>query len=219
MPKGLQHCNSGNAVEISTDSAVFAWIRPVLAGLRHSNLSRPATSVPMPATPDDLFAYLDRLNIPHATVTHPPLFTVADSQSLRGTIPGGHTKNLFLKDKADVLFLVVADEDAAIDMKSLHHRLGSKRLSFGSAALLTEVLGIPPGSVTPFAAINDAVGRVTVILDQAMMAHETLNFHPLTNTMTTSIARDDLPRFLCATGHPPRILAVSATPAGAVTAD
>jgi len=164
----------------------------------------------MPANPADLFALLDRLTIAHSTVSHPPLFTVTDSQSLRGTIPGGHTKNLFLKDKADALFLVVADEDAAIDLKSLHLRIGSKRVSFGSAALLEEVLGIPPGSVTPFAVINDTNGRVTVILDQAMMAHETLNFHPLTNTMTTSIRRADLPAFLAATNHPPRVLPVSA---------
>jgi Ala-tRNA(Pro) deacylase len=173
----------------------------------------------MTATPAELFAFLDGLKIAHSTVTHPPLFTVADSQSLRGTIPGGHTKNLFLKDKSDALFLVVADEDAVIDMKSLHHRLGSKRLSFGSAALLHEVLGVPAGSVTPFAALNDAAGRVTVILDEAVMAHETLNFHPLTNTMTTSIARDDLPRFLSATGHPPRVLAVSGSPAPAGSPD
>jgi Ala-tRNA(Pro) deacylase len=166
----------------------------------------------MPATPADLFALLDRLGIAYATVSHPPLFTVTDAQSLRGTIPGGHTKNLFLKDKADALFLVVADEDAAIDLKSLHHKIGSKRLSFGSAALLEDVLGVPPGSVTPFAAMNDTAGRVTVILDQAMMAHERLNFHPLTNTMTTSIGRDDLPTFLSATSHPPRVLAVSAGP-------
>ena len=167
----------------------------------------------MPATPAELFALLDHLRIAHATVTHPPLFTVADSQSLRGTISGGHTKNLFLKDKADALWLVVADEDAVIDLKTLHQRIGSKRLSFGSAELLGEVLGIPPGSVTPFAAINDTAGRVTVILDQAIMDHETLNFHPLINTMTTSIRRDDLPAFLSATNHPPRVLAVSARPA------
>jgi Ala-tRNA(Pro) deacylase len=166
----------------------------------------------MAATPAELFAFLDRLKIAHSTVSHPPLFTVADSQGLRGTIPGGHTKNLFLKDKSDALFLVVADEDALIDLKSLHHKIGSKRLSFGSAALLEEVLGVPPGSVTPFAAMNDTAGRVTMILDQAMMGHKTLNFHPLTNTMTTSIGREDLPTFLSATGHPPRMLAVSAGP-------
>jgi Ala-tRNA(Pro) deacylase len=173
----------------------------------------------MPATPADLFALLDRLGIGHSTVTHPPLFTVADSQSLRGTIPGGHTKNLFLKDKAAALFLVVADEEAVIDMKSLHQKIGSKRLSFGSAALLEQVLGVPAGSVTPFAAINDTAGKVTVILDQAMMTHETLNFHPLSNTMTTSIKRDDLATFLAATGHPPRVLAVSARAAPAAATD
>lgn len=166
----------------------------------------------MPATPAELFAFLDRLNIVHATVTHPPLFTVADSQNLRGTIPGGHTKNLFLKDKADALWLVVAEEDAVIDLKTLHQRIGSKRLSFGSADLLGEVLGVPPGSVTPFAVINDPAGQVTVILDRAMMAHEILNFHPLTNTMTTSIHRDDLAAFLSATNHPPWVLPVSASP-------
>lgn len=166
----------------------------------------------MPATPAELFAFLDRLNIAHSTVTHPPLFTVTDLQGLRGTIPGGHAKNLFLKDKGDALWLVVAGEDAVIDLKTLHQRIGSKRLSFGSAGLLGEVLGVPPGSVTPFAAINDTAGRVTVVLDQAMMVHETLNFHPLINTMTTSIRRDDLPAFLTATNHPPRVLPVSAGP-------
>jgi Ala-tRNA(Pro) deacylase len=167
----------------------------------------------MPATPADLFAFLDRLGIAHKTVAHPPLFTVEQSQTLRGTIPGGHTKNLFLKDKKDALFLVVASEDAAIDLKSLHRRLGaSGRFSFGSAALMREVLGIEPGSVTPFAAINDMAGRVTVILDAAMMEHQTLNYHPLDNTMTTSISREGLVKFLEATGHVPRIVAVAEPP-------
>jgi len=167
---------------------------------------------PMPATPADLFAFLDRLGIKHSTVSHPPLFTVSDSQNLRGQIPGGHTKNLFLKDKADALFLVVADEEAAIDLKKLHHKINSKRLSFGSAALMVEALGIQPGSVTPFAVINDDARRISVVLDTAMMAHAVLNYHPLTNTMTTSIARDDLVKFLSATGHRPAILPVSEAP-------
>ena len=161
---------------------------------------------PAPASPDDLFAFLDRLGIAHQTVTHAPLFTVEQSQALRGQIPGGHTKNLFLKDKKDALFLVVALEDAAIDLKSLHRRLGaSGRFSFGSADLMQEVLGVTPGSVTPFAAINDKGPRVTVVLDSAMMAHATLNYHPLVNTMTTSIGRDDLVKFLESTGHIPKI--------------
>ena len=164
----------------------------------------------MPATPAELFAMLDRLGIPHATVEHPALFTVEQSQALRGQIPGGHTKNLFLKDKKDALFLVVALEDAVIGLGGLHRRLGaSGRFSFGSAELLREVLGVEPGSVTPFSAINDTAGRVSVILDAAMMRHTTLNYHPLANTMTTSIACDDLLKFLRATGHEPRIEPVS----------
>jgi Ala-tRNA(Pro) deacylase len=164
----------------------------------------------MPATPDDLFAMFDRLGIAHATVTHPPLFTVEESRALRGRIPGGHSKNLFLRDKKGALFLVSALEDAAIELKSLHRLLGaSGRFSFGSADLLRETLGIEPGAVTPFAALNDTAGRVAMVLDAAMMAHERINFHPLRNTMTTTIARDDLVRFLAATGHPPTIMPVS----------
>ena len=164
----------------------------------------------MPATPADLFAFLDKLGIAHPTVTHPPLFTVEESQSLRGAIPGGHTKNLFLKDKKGALFLVTALEDAAIELKSLHWRLGaSGRFSFGSADVLLETLGVASGAVTPFGAINDTGGRVTVVLDAELMRHLTVNAHPLVNTMTTSIGRDDLVRFLESTGHPPRIVAVT----------
>jgi Ala-tRNA(Pro) deacylase len=170
----------------------------------------------MPATPADLFAFLDRLAIPHSTITHPPLFTVEQSRALRGRIPGGHTKNLFLKDKKDALFLVVALENAVIELKGLHRLLGaSGRFSFGSADLLGAVLGVIPGAVTPFAAINDRDGRVTVVLDAVMMAHDILNYHPLDNAMTTTIARDDLVRFLIATGHEPRIVAISGGSAAA----
>jgi Ala-tRNA(Pro) deacylase len=164
----------------------------------------------MPASPDELFAYLDRLGIPHKTVTHPPVFTVGEARELRGAVPGGHTKNLFLRDKKGVPYLVVANEDAVIELKSLHRLLGaSGRFSFGTAELLRELLGVEPGSVTPFAAINDIAGRVTVVLDSAMMVHPVLNFHPLANTGTTTISREDLVRFLEATGHRPRIEPVS----------
>lgn len=165
---------------------------------------------PTRKSPDQLFAYLDALAIPHRTVAHPPLFTVEESRRLRGQIPGGHTKNLFLRDKKSALYLVVALEDAAIDLKSLHRRLGTAgRFSFGAADLLREVWGVEPGAVTPFGAVNDAAGRVTVVLDAPMMELALLNFHPLVNTKTTAIARDDLVKFLEATGHAPRIAPVS----------
>jgi Ala-tRNA(Pro) deacylase len=164
----------------------------------------------MAVTPEELFATLADLGIAHTTVEHPPLFTVEQSQALRGQILGGHTKNLFLRDKKQSLYLVVALEDAEIDLKGLHRKLGaSGRFSFGSADLLMEVWGVTPGSVTPFGAINDTGTRVTVVLDTAMMEHETLNYHPLVNTMTTSLSREGLVKFLESTGHMPRIEAVS----------
>ena len=164
----------------------------------------------MSQSPDQLFAALDSLGIKHSTVKHPPLFTVEQSRSLRGQIPGGHTKNLFLRDKKYAIYLVVALEDAEIDLKGLHRLLKADgRFSFGSSDLLREVLGVEAGAVTPFGAINDTEGRVTVVLDSAMMQHEALNYHPLVNTMTTSINREDLVKFLESTGHIPRIERVS----------
>jgi Ala-tRNA(Pro) deacylase len=164
----------------------------------------------MPATPDDLFAYLDRLAIPHSTVQHPALFTVEQSQELRGRVPGAHTKNLFLKDKKGSLYLVTALEDAAIELKSLHNTIGAKgRFSFSAADQMRETLGVEPGSVTPLGVLNDTLGQVNVVLDTALMAHELINAHPLTNTMTTALARDDLMRFLRATGHEPLIVPVA----------
>ena len=171
----------------------------------------------MLTTPDQLFAALDALGIKHSTVKHPPLFTVEQSRTLRGQIPGGHTKNLFLRDKKYAIYLVVALEDADIDLKALHRLLGATgRFSFGSSDLLREVLGVEPGAVTPFGAINDIEGRVNVVLDAAMMEHQTLNYHPLVNTMTTSITRDDLVKFLESTGHLPRIERVSGRPPGGI---
>jgi len=165
----------------------------------------------MPAAPEDLFALLDRLGISTTTVEHPPLFTVEQSRALRGTIPGGHTKNLFLIDRKDRLFLVSAEENASMDLKRLHTKIGALgRLSFGKPELLRAALGIEPGSVSPFAAINDKDHFVTIVLDEALMRHETINFHPLINSRTTRIKREDFLRFLRATGHQPLIVAASA---------
>jgi Ala-tRNA(Pro) deacylase len=165
--------------------------------------------LPVPATRQDLFARLADLGIDTRTVDHPAVFTVAESSNLERELPGGHTKNLFLKDKKGTLFLVVALGRAHIDLKTLHKGLGCDRLSFGRPELLMEVLGVPAGSVTPFALINDKARRVTVILDADMMRHEQLNYHPLENTATTNIAREDLLRFIRSCGHEPRVMAVA----------
>jgi Ala-tRNA(Pro) deacylase len=163
----------------------------------------------MSASPDDLIAYLAALDVETTTVDHPPLHTVEDSQALRGDIPGGHTKNLFVKDKKNRLFLLVSSETTAIDLKRVHEKIGAQgRVSFGSAELLEEVWGVRPGAVTPFGAINDEAGRVRIVLDEAMMRHERLNFHPLVNTRTTGLASADLIKFLRATGHEPLVVAL-----------
>jgi len=163
----------------------------------------------MPTSPEDLLAYLATLGIETSTVEHPPLFTVEDSQSLRGDIPGGHTKNLFVKDKKGRIFLLVLGEETPVDLKRVHEKIGAQgRISFGSADLLEEVLGVQPGAVTPFGAINDKAGRVLIVLDEAMMRQERLNFHPLVNTRTTGIASADLVKFLRATAHEPAVAAL-----------
>ena len=165
---------------------------------------RGAGDIPEQSAP--LFAFLEKLGIATSTRRHPPAFTVEDARQLRGLIPGGHTKNLFLKDKKGKLWLVVALEDTPVNLKALPKRIGSARLSFARPELLQEVLKVPPGSVTPFALINDAENRVTVVLDARMMEHELLNFHPLVNTATTTIHRRDFLQFLRATGHEPVIV-------------
>lgn len=167
----------------------------------------------MPATKQDLFALLDRLGISTETRAHEPVFTVEESQTLRGAIPGAHTKNLFLKDKKGALYLVVAREDTGVDLKRLHKVIASARLSFGPPELMRATLGVEPGSVTPLAAVNETSRRVTFILDKQLLEHDTLNFHPLSNDATTSIHRDDFLVFLRACGHEIRVADLAAAAA------
>lgn len=162
----------------------------------------------MPATRQDLFRRLAELQIETRTVEHEPLFTVAQSSKLERELPGAHTKNLFLKDEDGKLFLVVAASTTRIDLKALARTLHAGRFSFGKPELLIQALGVPPGSVTAFAVINDLDGRVQVVIDAELMQHDSINCHPLENTSTTNIARDDLLRFIRACGHEPRIAAL-----------
>ena len=164
----------------------------------------------MPATPEILFARFDALGIRTRTVDHAPVFTVEEAKELRGTLPGGHCKSLFLRNKKGRQWLVVCDEDRRLDLKALADRLGAGRLSFGSADRLMTALGVTPGSVTPFALLNDTERAVTVVLDKGMLAHDPLNYHPLANDRTTAISPDDLLKFVEACGHTPHILDLDA---------
>jgi len=163
----------------------------------------------MTATQIDLFDRLKSLGIQTETRHHAPVHTVDEARRLRGEIGGGHCKNLFLKDEKGDIWLIVCLEEARVDLKTAPAKIGSKRLTFGKPELLKEVLGVEPGSVTPFGLINDTMQRTRVILDQAMMEHAILNFHPLRNDATTSIAAADIVRFIRSCGHNPRIVAVS----------
>ncbi|MGQ0664365.1 MAG: prolyl-tRNA synthetase associated domain-containing protein [Pseudomonadota bacterium] len=167
----------------------------------------------MPATRADLFQRLAELGIETETHEHRAVFTVEQSRELHARIPGGHSKNLFLKDAKDRLWLIVAPAEAAVDLKALPERIGSKRLSFGRPELLFEALGVEAGSVTPFALINDTGRRMTLVIDQAMLSEEVLNFHPLENTATTSISPADLIAFVRACGHEPVVVALGCGPA------
>jgi Ala-tRNA(Pro) deacylase len=163
--------------------------------------------MPRQMTPSELLEHLTGLGLSTETHRHDAVFTVEESAPVKAAIPGAHSKNLFLKDRRGRLFLVVAEHDTRVDLKTLHLRVGaSGRFSFGSADLLREVLGVEPGSVTPFALVHDTEHRVSVVLDELLMGHDLLNFHPLANTMTTSIAKPDFLAFLRATGYEPAVI-------------
>ena len=149
------------------------------------------------------------LGIDPPTVEHEAAFTVDEAVELRGAIPGLHTKNLFLKDKKGSYFLVTAPEDASIDLKRIHTVIGAKgRVSFGSGEAMVEMLGITPGSVTPLALINDDARAVRCIFHEALAAAELINVHPLRNTATVTLARDDLIEILRRSGHEPDVMAL-----------
>jgi Ala-tRNA(Pro) deacylase len=155
---------------------------------------------------DRLFAALDAIGADHATTEHPAVFRVGEGEDLKARIPGAHSKNLFLKDAKDQLWLISAEGHAAIDLKRLHHVIGSARLSFGNPELMAQTLGVAPGSVTAFGLINDKDHRVRFVLDRTLAEASQVNFHPLTNTATTTISQAGFRRFLAEVGATPMVV-------------
>ena len=162
----------------------------------------------VPATPEDLFAFLDRLGIAHSTVTHPPFFTVEEGRPFHDRIPGLHCKNLFIKDRKGGIWHVVLPADKRADLGALEKLLGAPRFSFARPEVLWEVEQLTPGSVTPFGLINDTARQVTVVLDADMLTSETVNFHPLHNEASTTLRAADLVTFVRALGYTPVIVTV-----------
>jgi len=162
----------------------------------------------MAATPDDLFAFLDRLGIEHSTIEHPPFFTVDEGREWHDKIPGLHCKNLFIKDRKGGIWLVVLPADKRADLGRLEKLLGAPRFSFARPDILQEVLQLTPGSVTPFGLINDTNRRATVVLDEAMFDSEWMNVHPLHNAASTTLRSADLLKFVRALGYEPIVVRV-----------
>jgi len=164
-------------------------------------------TTPATATRADLFSRLDDLGVNHKTIEHPAFFTVEDGRAFKAEMPGGHSKNLFLKDKKGVLTLAVAHADTRVDLVGLGKAIGAKgRLSFGKPELMTATLGVIPGAVTPFALINPGAEALSrVILDTALLAADPIWFHPLENTASTAVSPDGLRAFLQSCGFEPEI--------------
>ena len=159
-------------------------------------------------TPETLKRTLTSLDISYTTHTHPPLRTVDDAKTFRGDLQGAHIKNLYLRDRKKRNFLLVAEEDKSIDLKTLPGLIGSDRLSFGSADRLFEMLGVRPGAVSPFTVINDTEHRVRLALDSSLMEADMLYFHPLVNDVTLGVTPDGLRKFLEVTGHVPMMVSL-----------
>ena len=153
-----------------------------------------------------LIAFFDAHGVDHATTDHQAVFRVGEGEGIKDGIPGAHTKNLFLKDAKGRLWLISAKDDTVIDLKRLHTVIGSARLSFGPAELMVETLGVTPGSVTAFGLVNDTEGRVTFVLDRALADAAQVNFHPLTNTATTTVSQAGFRAFLAALGRTPIVV-------------
>lgn len=156
-------------------------------------------------TPEPLGGLFSDLGIDAVTYQHPPVFTVAEGEGFKQRIPGGHTKNLFLKDKKDQIWLVTAGAHTQVNLKSLPALIGAARLSFGSPDRLLDTLGVTPGSVTPLALVNDRQHRVRFVLDAGLMQCSTINCHPLRNDMTTCLAPEALLRVLRHLGYDPLV--------------
>ncbi len=159
-----------------------------------------------PFSRSQLLAFLDAHGVDHATTEHAPVFRVEEGAAIKAALPGGHSKNLFLKDAKGQLWLISALGETVIDLKRTAGVIGAAKLSFGAPERLWEALGVRPGAVTALALVNDPGRRVRFVIDAALMASDPLNFHPLSNDATTAISRAGFARFMAALGREPQVV-------------
>ena len=163
-------------------------------------------------TPERLLKALADLGLKTSTLYHEAVFRVGEGDDIKAGLPGAHTKNLFLKDDKGQLWLISAEQSTAINLKTLPKVIGSGRLSFGSEERLYAALGVRPGSVTALALINDAEKKVKFLLDKALYDADLVNFHPLTNTATTTLSQLDFRTFIASLGRTLTVVDFTALP-------
>jgi Ala-tRNA(Pro) deacylase len=162
-----------------------------------------------PYNSDNILEYMKNIGIATTLYHHPPVFTVAEAERVDKEIEGAHTRNLFLRDKREKMFLVTLRHDTKVDLKKLSDLLGCGRFSFGSPERLWTYLGVRPGSVTPLSILNDTDRKVQIVLEYGMMNEEKVNFHPLNNAMTVGMTPADLMTILEKENITPIILDLS----------
>ena len=160
----------------------------------------------LPTKPKELLAKFEEFKIKYRKYEHPPLFTVIDAKKYQKKMVGMHVKNLFLRDKKKRNFLLVTEQDAEINLKTLHNKIKSDRLSFGSPDRLWQYLGVRPGAVSPLALINDVGKSVTLLLQDILRTEQQIHFHPLVNDLTIGVDLGDLDAFFKFTGHETRFI-------------
>lgn len=151
---------------------------------------------------EDIYQVLDGLGISYQVTEHEAAFTVEQADRFYGHLEGGHSKNLFLRNKkGSQHYLLVAGSHRPVNLKAIRGLVAESTLSFASPERLLKYLGLTPGSVSPLGLINDPARHVKVLLDAGLMQHERLNFHPNINTATLTLETGDFRRFLAHTGH------------------
>lgn len=182
--------------------------------MSHSDRPNPETvyldNGELAATPADVFAAFESLEIEHETLVHDPLYTVEEAKSVKYGLKGAHTKNLFLRNKKGRMFLLVIEQDRRVNLKGLRDQLNltGGQLAFASTERLAKYLGVVPGSVSPLALINDRGGAVTLYIEKPLMEHEHIYLHPCRNTHSTCIKTADLLKALKAWDHEPIVLEI-----------
>ncbi len=153
----------------------------------------------------DIYTFLGSLGIDYEKHDHPAVYTCEQADKYYSEDHGGRSKNLFLRNKkGNAHYLVILESKKRLNLKTLAYILDEDKLSFASEERMMKHLKITPGAVSPFALINNENNEVEVIVDEDLLQHEKLHYHPNVNTATLVLSSGDFVKFLASTGNPIR---------------